>query len=44
MSLVFSQSQVKSVFNGTKTVALRGPEMCDLVLLEIKQEKYVNVF
>ena len=34
----------RSVFNGTKTIALVGPKIWDLVFLEIKQIKYVNVF
>ena len=44
ISLVFSLAQVNSVFNGTDTIALLGPKIWDLVLLEAKPKKYVNIF
>ena len=44
ISLVFSLAQVSSVFNGTDTIALLGPKIWDLVLLEAKPKKYVNIF
>ena len=44
ISLVFSWIQVRSVFNVVQTIALLGPKIWDLVLLEIKRKKYANVF
>ena len=44
ISLVFSLAQVSSVFNGTDTIALLGPKIWDLVLLEAKPKKYLNIF
>ena len=41
--LGFSWTQVYSVFNGAYTIALLSPRIWDLVLLEIKRKKYVNV-
>ena len=44
ISLVFSWTQVRSVFNGIEKIALLGSKIMDLKLLEMKGSKYVNGF
>ena len=44
ISLVFSWVQIRSVFNGTETIALLGLKIWNLVLLVINQKKYINDF
>ena len=44
VSLVFSWVQIRSVFNGTETIALLGLKIWNLVLLVINQKKYINDF
>ena len=43
--LVSTWIQGRSVFNGTKTIAILGPKMWDLLLdLVIDQKNYINIF
>ena len=44
ISLVLSWTKVRSVFNGNEMIAFLGLKIQNLVLLEIKQKKDVNVF
>ena len=40
----YRRPQIRSVLNGTETIAFLGPKIWDLVPLEIKQKESVNAF
>ena len=44
ISLVFSWTQVTSVFNETETIAFLGPKIWNSVLLVINPKNYVSIF